>query len=109
MTNQAMDRLDRAGGKMARDLGIMITDGEDLLKAAAGVSGEGFAAARMKFEEKLKSARIALSDASRPIRDRTAQTAAAADRYVHANPWPAIGLAIAVGVLAGYLSGGRRK
>jgi ElaB/YqjD/DUF883 family membrane-anchored ribosome-binding protein len=35
---------------MAGDFRTMITDGEDLLKAAATVSGEGFAAARRKFD-----------------------------------------------------------
>jgi len=82
----------------------MITDGEDLLKAAADVSGEGFAAARSKFTKKLESARVALADASQPLRDKTAQTARAADHYVHANPWTAVGCAVAAGLLVGYLA-----
>jgi ElaB/YqjD/DUF883 family membrane-anchored ribosome-binding protein len=107
--NQAMDQLDRAGDKMARDFKVMITDGEDLLKAAAGVSGEGFAAARSRFTKKLESARAALADASQPIRDKTAQTARAANHYVHANPWTAVGVAIAAGALIGFLSAASRK
>jgi ElaB/YqjD/DUF883 family membrane-anchored ribosome-binding protein len=104
MSNQAMEQLDRAGDRMARDFGVMIADSEDLLKAAAGVSGEGFAAARAKFTKKLESARVALADASLPIRDKTVQTAKAADHYVHANPWTAVGCAVAAGLLVGYLA-----
>jgi ElaB/YqjD/DUF883 family membrane-anchored ribosome-binding protein len=109
MSSQAMDQLDRAGDKLARDFGIMISDSEDLLKAAAGVSGDGFVAARSKFAKKLEGARAALADASRPLRDRTAQTAAAANRYVHGNPWTAVGVAIAAGALIGFLSAASRK
>ena len=107
MSNQAMEQLDRAGDKMARDFGVMIADGEDLLKAAAGVSGEGFAAARAKFTKKLESARVALADASQPLRDKTVQTAKAADTYVHANPWTAVGVAAAAGALIGFLAARR--
>jgi ElaB/YqjD/DUF883 family membrane-anchored ribosome-binding protein len=85
----------------------MITDSEDLLKAAASVSGEGFSAARSKFEQKLHSAKAALADASQPVLDTTRRSAAAADDYVHGNPWTAIGVAVAVGLLIGFLTAKR--
>jgi len=67
---------------MAGDFRTMITDSEALLKAAASVSGEGFAAARTKFEDKLRHAKAALADASQPVFDRTMESAAVADDYV---------------------------
>lgn len=103
MTNRAAVEFDRAKGRMAGDLRNMITDSEDLLKAAANVSGEGFAAARTKFEDRLASARDALAHASQPVIDRTKHSAAVADEYVHGHAWTAVGVAMAAGVLIGLL------
>lgn len=99
----SMNQLDRAKGRIAGDFRSMIDDGEDLLKAAAGVSGEGFAVARAKFEHKLTSARAALAEATQPVVDGTRRTAAAADSYMHGSPWTAAGVAMAAGILIGIL------
>ena len=103
MMDRAVNEFDRARSRMAGDFRTIITDSEDLLKAAATVSGEGFAAARTKFEDKLRRAKATLADASQPVFDRTRESAAAADNYVHGNPWTAVGVAIAAGVLIGFL------
>jgi len=102
-----MQQFEQARGKVAGDFRAMIADGEDLLKAAATVSGEGFAAARTKFEGKLRSAKAALADASQPVLDRTRESAAAADGYVRGNPWTAVGVAVAAGALIGFLAARR--
>jgi ElaB/YqjD/DUF883 family membrane-anchored ribosome-binding protein len=104
---RAVNEFERARGRMAGDFRTMITDSEDLLKAAATVSGEGFSAARTKFEEKLQRAKAALADVSQPLVDRTRETAAAADDYVRGNPWAVAGVAIAAGVLIGFLAAKR--
>lgn len=105
--NNAVNEFERAKGRMASDFRTMITDGEDLLKAVANVSGESLGAARSKFEERLDRARSALADASEPMLTRTRETAAVADRYVHGNPWTAIGVAVAFGALVGFLTAKR--
>jgi ElaB/YqjD/DUF883 family membrane-anchored ribosome-binding protein len=107
MMNRAVNEFDRAKGRMAGDFRTMIADSEALLKAAASVSGKGFAAARTKFEDKLTRAKATLADASQPVFDRTMESAAAADDYVHGNPWTAVGVAIAAGVLIGFLAAKR--
>ena len=56
MMNQAVDEFDRARVRMAGDLRSVIADSEDLLKAAATVSGEGFAAARPESSAVRRSA-----------------------------------------------------
>ena len=90
MMDRAMHNFDRAKGRMAADFKTMINDSEDLLKAAASVSGEGFGAARSKFEELVKSAKAMLADASPP-------------EYIRGNPWTAVGIAVAAGLLLGFL------
>lgn len=100
-----MQEFERAGGKVASDFKAIIADGEDMLKAAATASGEGLAVARTKFEGRLKSATAVLADASQPMLERTRETAAAANEYVRGNPWGAVGIALAAGMLVGYLAG----
>ena len=107
MMKQTVDELNRAGSKMAGDIRMVIADGEELLKAAADVSGEGFAVARRKFEEKFADARAKLADTSRAAILKTRATAAATDAYVHRSPWTAIGVAAAAGVLVGILAARR--
>jgi ElaB/YqjD/DUF883 family membrane-anchored ribosome-binding protein len=63
--------------------------------------------ARTKFEDKLRRAKATLADASQPVFDRTRETGAAADDYVRGNPWTAVGVAIAAGVLIGFLAAKR--
>lgn len=107
MMTQAVKDLNRAKGRMAGDFRTMIADGEDLLKAAATATGEGFAAARTKFEGGLENAKATLVDASQPAFDKARESAAATDQYVQSNPWTAVGLGIAAGMLIGFLAAKR--
>jgi ElaB/YqjD/DUF883 family membrane-anchored ribosome-binding protein len=107
MKNHTVDEFNQANNKMAGDIRSVITDGENLLKAAAEVSGEGFAVVRGKFQEKLEDAKSRLADASQAAVGKARKTAAAADGYVHDNPWPVIGVAAAVGLVIGILAARR--
>lgn len=104
---QRTDEFNQAKGKMAGDIKTVIADGEDLLKAAANVSGAGLAAAREKFDETLSSAKGRLVDASRPAIDKARSTAAAVDGYVQGNPWTVIAVAVAAAALIGFLAARR--
>ena len=95
--------FNRAKGKMADDLRMIVSDGEDLLKAAANASGEGFTAARAKFSEKVVSAKAKLADALQPVVEKARQ----ADDYVHGSPWTVVGVAAAVGILIGFIAAKR--
>ena len=107
MMDKAMDKFDGARGRMAGDFRAMITDGEDLLKAAGAVSNESFRAARSLFEEKLKTAKASLADASQPLLEQTRETLVATNKYVRANPWSSVGIALASGLLLGFLAAKR--
>ncbi|MEQ1774154.1 MAG: DUF883 family protein [Burkholderiales bacterium] len=96
------DEFNQVKGKMASDIKTVMTDGEDLLKAAANVSSAGFAAVREKIDEKLCSAKGKLLDASRPSIDKARRSAVMANDYVHGNPWTVIGVAVAASALIGF-------
>ena len=95
--------FNRAKGKMADDLKMIVSDGEELLKAAANASGEGLTAARAKFSEKVVSAKARLADLSQPVVEKARQ----ADDYVRGSPWTAICVAAVAGVLIGFLAAKR--
>jgi len=107
MMKQTADEFNQARSKMAGDIKTVITDGEDLLKAAVEVSGERFEVARGKFEEKLGSVRARPADASEAAVGTARKTAAAADDYVHDRPWTVIGITAAAGILIGFLAARR--
>jgi ElaB/YqjD/DUF883 family membrane-anchored ribosome-binding protein len=96
-------QFNRAKGKIADDLRMIVSDGEELLKAAASASGDGFTAARARFAESVMSAKARLSDGSQLV----VKKAKRANDYVHGNPWPAIGVAAAAGILIGFLAAKR--
>ena len=103
MMKQRTDEFNQAKGKMADDLKMIVSDGEELLKAAANASGAGFTAARAKFGEKGVSAKAKLAEVSQPVVKKARQV----DDYVHGSPWTAIGVAAAAGILIGFLAAKR--
>jgi len=89
--------------RLAADLKSVIADADELLKATAGHAGEKVQAARTRAEDSLRRARAKLEDAERAAAVKAKAAAQATDEYVHANPWKAVGLAGAIGVIVGML------
>ena len=104
---QILDEFNRTKGKVVDDFNTIVNDAEALLQATAHVSGEGFAAQRTKFTEKLNLAKTRLADAEQLVVEKAKQAALATDHYVHDNPWTAVGVAAAVGMLIGFLAAKR--
>jgi len=103
MIEQTISESNRTKGKVVDDFKSIVNDADDLLRATAKVSGEGFNLARAKFSEKLQTAKASLVDAEKLIVDKASQAATATDYYVKDNPWTAVGVAAGLGVLIGFL------
>ena len=104
---QAATEFNRTKGKVVDDLKTIISDAEALLQATGKATGEDFAAQRAKFTEKLNSAKASLANAEQRVVEKARQAATATDQYVHSNPWTAVGVAAAVGMLIGFLAARR--
>lgn len=89
--------------KLMKDLRLVMTDAEELLKATAGQAGEKVAEARTRAEDSIRAAREALGEAGEEAVERTREAVESADEYVHENPWTAIGIAAGVGLVVGLL------
>ena len=89
--------------KLVDDLKIVIADAEVLLRATASQAGEKISAAREKVQDSLDRARAGLGNIEEVVIDTGMQAARATDDYVQANPWRAVGIAAAVGLVIGLL------
>jgi len=89
--------------KLMEDLRLVVTDAEELLRATAGQAGEKVAAARARAAESIDSAKARIAQAGYAAAAQTREAAKATDDYVRDNPWTAVGVAAAVGVVIGML------
>jgi len=88
---------------LVEDFSTMLTEAEDLLKRASAETGERARDLRAQVEAKLLAAKLRLQELEGEAMDRAKAAAQATDDYVHDNPWRAIGVAAAVGFVAGLL------
>lgn len=82
--------------KLARDVRVLASDVEELLKATATQTGEKIAEARAHAQAAIANARATAIEQGR-------HAAHATDQYVHQNPWTSIGISAGVGLLIGLL------
>lgn len=89
--------------KLLDDLRTVIADAEQWMKNSAQLSGEELAAAKDRFERTLRIAREDLGQLEQAVVEKTKEAAKATDEYVHENPWTAVGIGAAVGLVVGLL------
>jgi ElaB/YqjD/DUF883 family membrane-anchored ribosome-binding protein len=93
--------------KLMEDLRAVVADAEELLEATASQKGERIVAARVKAEESLKAAKARLAEQEAAVMAKTKAAAKATEDYVRANPWKAVGIAAAGGLILGILAARR--
>jgi ElaB/YqjD/DUF883 family membrane-anchored ribosome-binding protein len=74
-----------------------------MLKRAATETGDKARDLRSQVETKLLRAKLALQEIEGEAIDHAKRAARATDDYVHDNPWQAIGIAAAVGIVVGLM------
>ena len=83
----------------SNDMGQLAEDARALMSATADVAGEKVSEARKRLAAALESAKAIAGR----VRDKAVEGAKAADEAVHEHPYQAIGIALGVGVILGYL------
>jgi ElaB/YqjD/DUF883 family membrane-anchored ribosome-binding protein len=89
--------------KLMEDLRSVVSDAEALLHATASQAGEGASVARARIQKSLQDVKERLIDAEDAVIERTKEAAKVTDEYVHDNPWKAIGITAALGMIVGML------
>jgi ElaB/YqjD/DUF883 family membrane-anchored ribosome-binding protein len=83
----------------SNDMGTLAEDARALMAATADVAGEKVGEARKRLAAALDSAK----EIAGRVRDKAVDYAKATDEAVHEHPYQAIGIALGVGALIGYL------
>jgi ElaB/YqjD/DUF883 family membrane-anchored ribosome-binding protein len=92
-----------ARDQLMSDLKSVIQDAESWLRNGSQMTGDELAAARAKFERTLSGAKADLIRIEETVIARTKEAAKATDEYVTENPWKAVGVGAAAGILIGML------
>lgn len=87
--------------RLVDDFAEMLTEAEELMKRAASETGERAKDLRSQVEAKLIAAKGRLQELQGDAVDSAKAAARYTDDYVHDNPWQAIGVAAAIGLLVG--------
>ena len=97
------DNYENSRDKMVGEFSTVINEAEDMLKRAANETGEKAKDLRAQVEAKLLAAKLQLQELQGAAADRAKEAARATDDYVHDHPWQSIGVAAAIGFVAGLL------
>ena len=94
---------DMTTAQLKADLAAVLHDAEALIKASADQGGEKMTDARAKIHESLEKAKARLREAERTARRHGEDAVHATEDYARSNPWQAMGIAAAVGLVVGAL------
>jgi ElaB/YqjD/DUF883 family membrane-anchored ribosome-binding protein len=84
-----------------------VADMEDLIKASTSLTGDDLARAKANLAARVAAAKAFVEEMPGAISDRARNTVKVADDYVREQPWQAMGMTAAVGLLIGFLLGRR--
>jgi ElaB/YqjD/DUF883 family membrane-anchored ribosome-binding protein len=94
---------DRTRDKIVDEFSAIVGEAETLLNKAANETGDKARDIRSQVEGKLLSAKLRLQELEGQAVDRAKEAARATDDFVHDHPWQSIGVAVAIGFVAGLL------
>ena len=97
------ESTENARDKLVDEFSAVLAEAEEMLKRAASETGDKARDLRSQVETKLLRAKLSLQELEGQAVDQAKRAARATDDYVHDNPWQAIGIAAAVGFVAGLL------
>jgi len=100
---QAADQAAAARDRLAAELRSLVSDAEEMLKAASRTGNDQLNLVRERLERGVGAARDELNAFQEAALETARRTAADTNEYVHEHPWNAVGIAAAVGVLLGVL------
>ena len=94
---------DRTREQIIEDFAAVLSEAEDMLKRAAGETGDKARDLREQVESKLLHAKLRLQELEGHAIDQAKAAVRVTDNYVHDHPWQSIGVAAALGFVAGLL------
>jgi ElaB/YqjD/DUF883 family membrane-anchored ribosome-binding protein len=84
-----------------------LADIEQLITEATSLTGEDLLQAKSKLNDRIDTIKHSFDDMGESIGNKARKSAVVADKYVHEQPWVAIGAGAALGLLIGLLASRR--
>ena len=94
----------KAKNEMKDTFHALVNEAENMLNATSNQTDAAYKAVRNKFQSKLEYAKELLSDAELSAQQHYRQATSSTLEYIKTNPTKAVGIAVAVGLLIGFLS-----
>ncbi len=85
-----------------------VADIEDLVKATTSMTGEDLVRAKAKLNARVSQAKESVADMGGAVAAQARDAARITNGFVHDNPWQAIGIGTALGVLVGFALASRK-
>jgi ElaB/YqjD/DUF883 family membrane-anchored ribosome-binding protein len=99
---------ERAVAGASHEFQNFVADMEDLVVKTTSLTGEELTRAKANLSARIATAKRSIQNMSSAVADSARKTATVTNNYVHDQPWQAVGIGAAVGVLLGFVLG-RRK
>jgi ElaB/YqjD/DUF883 family membrane-anchored ribosome-binding protein len=90
---------------LGRDIQNVVSDAQELLKTVQTEGQSKLADIKGKASAQLDTAKQKFGEVQQTVQDGAKLAMNETDAYVHSNPWTAIGIGAAVGLVFGYLCG----
>ncbi len=87
----------------SEEVNHLLADVQDLLSKVGHMADPEIAKLRARLEAGVASARKAMADGSAEVQRRAKLAINAGDGYVREQPWQAVGIAAALGIIVGFL------
>lgn len=101
MAQNGADRAEESLRRRASEMHNFFDDVEELLRKVSNVNDADIAKLRRKVEDSIEHVKGATRYSLEQAMEGTRRVARVTDDYVHENPWTAIGVSAAAGLLAG--------
>ena len=102
-TAKAADMAARARQAGGQEVNNLISDVQDLLSRLAHIADPEIAQMRVKVTEAVAAAKKTISDGTDQVQRQAKKAITAGDGYVRDQPWQAVGIAAAAGLVIGFL------
>lgn len=88
---------------LSREFHNFISDIEEMVEGASSLTGEELTKARAKLRTRVADAKLSVEKMGTAIGDQARKTASDTDQYVHQQPWQAMGIGAAIGLVLGMI------
>lgn len=95
--------MNASGQKLAHDIKVLVHDAEDLLKATAHDASTTAVEMRRRLQQTIEDVKPQLATLEAAVSEKATAAVRLTDTYVHEQPWAAVAVSAAMGLVIGLL------